>query len=263
MKLSVLSVIPVVSLVLITSSCAPTATATPLPTIALDSGTSGNVQASAEIVPVQEVHLSFVIPGPVKEVTVEEGSTVKAGQILVTLSSPDLEFGVLQAEAEVRAKESDYEYWKLPRREDRTVERRQLAEQEFETAQKSLETAQAELAQTTLVAPFGGTVTSVSVKPGEFVRPGQVVIVLAKLDNLQVETTDLSELNVASVRIGQTANVHVEALDGEFPGVVTAISPISNTIGGDVVFKVTIQLNEQPKELFWGMSADVEIQTEQ
>ena len=86
---------------------------------------------------------------------------------------------------------------------------------------------------------------------------------LAKLDNLQVETTDLSELNVASVKIGQAATVHIEALGKEIPGVVTAISPISDTIGGDVVFKVTIQLNEQPKELLWGMSADVEIQTEQ
>jgi multidrug efflux pump subunit AcrA (membrane-fusion protein) len=68
---------------------------------------------------------------------------------------------------------------------------------------------------------------------------------------------------VAEVRIGQPATVYVEALDEEFPGVVTAISPISDTIGGDVVFKVTIQLSEQPKELLWGMSADVEIKTEQ
>lgn len=257
--------IPVVSLVLIISSCAPAATTTPVPTTVLDSGNSkvGNVQASAEVVPAQEVNLSFVIPGPVKEVAVEEGNTVEAGQILITLSSPDLEYGVLQAEATVRAKEFDYEYWKLPRRENRTIERRQLAEQELETARKSLETAQAELTQATLVAPFGGTVTSVSVKPGEFVQPGQVVVVLAKLDSLQVETTDLSELDVATVRIGQSATVYIEALDEEFSGVVAAISPISNTIGGDVVFKVTIQLNEQPKELLWGMSADVEIQTEQ
>jgi hypothetical protein len=44
---------------------------------------------------------------------------------------------------------------------------------------------------------------------------------------------------------------------------VTAISPISDTLGGDVVFKVTIKLNEQPADLLWGMTADVEIQTEQ
>jgi RND family efflux transporter MFP subunit len=254
------------ALVLAMAGCAPAATATPIPTIALDSGTSEvrNVQASAEVVPAQETRLSFIIPGPIKDVTVEEGSTVEAGQILASLSAPDLEYGVLQAEAAVRVAEFDYEYWKLPRRAgNQIIERGPVAAQELEVSRKTLDTAHAELSQTELLAPFAATVVSVSVKPGEFVGPGQVVLVLAKLDSLQVETTDLSELNVAAVRIGQPATVYVEALDEEFPGIVTAISPISATIGGDVVFKVTIQFNEKPKELLWGMSADVEIQTEQ
>lgn len=256
----------VMALVLGMAGCAPTATATPIPTIALDSGTSKvrNVQASAEVVPAQETRLSFVISGPIKEVTVKKGSRVEAGQILAALSSPDLEYGVLQAEDAVRKAEFDYEYWKLPRRVgNRVVERGPVAAQELEVFRKTLDTARTELSQTELVAPYSATVVSVEVQPGEFVQPGQVVVVLAKLDNLQVETTDLSELNVAAVNIGQPASVYVEALDKEFQGVVTAISPISDTIGGDVVFKVTLQLEEQPLDLLWGMSADVEIQTEQ
>jgi RND family efflux transporter MFP subunit len=256
----------VLALVLAMAGCAPAATATPVPTIVLDSGTSEirNVQASAEVVPAKETRLSFVVPGPIKDVTVVEGSTVEAGQILATLSAPDLEYGVLQAEAAVRMAEFDYEYWKLPRRKgNQIVERGPVAAQELEVSRKTLDTAHAQLTQTELVAPFAATVVSIEAQPGEFVQPGQAVVMLAKLDKLQVETTDLSELNVAEIRIGQSATVYVEALDEEFPGVVTAISPISNTIGGDVVFKVTIQLSEQPKELLWGMSADVEIQTEQ
>jgi RND family efflux transporter MFP subunit len=254
------------TLVLAMAGCTHAATATPIPIIALDSGSpkARNVQASAEVVPAQETRLSFVIPGPIKEINVEEGSVVEAGQILATLSSPDLEYGLLQAKDAVNKAEFDYQYWKLPRRKgNQIIDRGQVAAQELETARKSLDTAYAELSQTELVAPFAATVVSVSVKPGEFVQAGQVVVVLARLDNLHVETTDLSELNVASVKIGQAANVHIEALGKEIPGVVTAISPISDKIGGDVVFKVTIELNEQPKELLWGMSADVEIQTEQ
>ena len=254
------------ALVLAMAGCTHAATATPIPIIALDSGSpkARNVQASAEVVPAQETRLSFVIPGPIKEVNVAEGSVVEAGQILATLSSPELEYGILQAKEAVNKAEFDYQYWKLPRRQgNRIIERGPVAAQELETTRRSLDTAYAELSQTELVAPFAATVVSVSVKPGEFVQAGQVVLVLAGLDNLQVETTDLSELGVASVKIGHAATVHIEALDKEIPGVVTAISPISNTVGGDVVFKVTIQLNEQPKELLWGMSADVEIQTEQ
>jgi len=211
----------------------------------------------------QEARLSFAISGPIKEVSVEEGSKVEAGQILATLSSPDLEYGVLQAEDAVRKAEYDYEYWKLPRRVGyQVVERGPVAAQDLEVTRKTLETAHAALSQTDLFAPFAATVVSVETKPGEYVRPGQVVIVLARLDNLEIKTTDLSELNVSAVKLGQSATIYVEALDKEFLGKVTAISPISNTLGGDVVYTVTIKLNEQPADLLWGMSAEVEIQTE-
>lgn len=258
-----LAVLAVVSIVLVIAGCAPAATATPLPPVTLDVSPSKvtSVQASAEIVPVQQASLSFLISGPVKEVNVTEGDTVVAGQILATLSSPDLEYALLQAEAALRSAEFDYAYWKFPRT-NRPPERRELAEQQLITVQKSLETARAELAQTELAAPFVATVVSVEVQPGEFVNPGQVVLVLAKLDELQVETTDLSELNVTAVETGQPASVFVEALGQDLPGEVIAISPISETIGGDVVFKVTIKLDEQPEALLWGMSADVEISVE-
>jgi hypothetical protein len=34
-------------------------------------------------------------------------------------------------------------------------------------------------------------------------------------------------------------------------------------VGGDVVFKVTIDLDEKPQGLLWGMSTDVNIETGQ
>ncbi len=253
----------VVSIAILIAGCAPETTATPIPTLNLDTGPSQvvSVEASAEVVPAQETRLGFVIAGPIETVNVAEGDRVEAGQILATVNSPELEYGVLQAEAAVRSAELDYAYWKLPRT-NRPPERRELAEQELITVQRSLDTARAEFTQATLAAPFGATVVSVEVKPGEYVNPGQTIIRLAKLDQLQVKTTDLSELNVAAVEIGQPATVYVEALDREFSGTVIAISPISDTIGGDVVFNVTVQLDEQPDDLLWGMSADVEINVE-
>jgi multidrug resistance efflux pump len=78
---------------------------------------------------------------------------------------------------------------------------------------------------------------------------------------MQIKTTDLSEKDVPAVQIGQTVNIYVEALDVTITGKVVQISPISETVGGDVVFPVTIELDEQPANLLWGMSAEVEIQT--
>ena len=225
------------------------------------------------VVPAQESRLSFVISGLVKDVTVKEGDTVEAGQALVQLDTTEMEYDIVAAKAALTSAEIDAQIQRQPRKkfnldtfkftyESAPPEKLQAADSKVNQMQSALEAAQASLAQGTLVAPFAGTVTTVNVQAGEYVNPGQVIITLAKLDELQIETTDLSELNIATVKVGQPAMVFVEALNNNFQGKVTAISPISNKIGGDVVFKVTIKLNEQPKALLWGMSADVEINTQ-
>lgn len=64
---------------------------------------------------------------------------------------------------------------------------------------------------------------------------------------------------MTQVQIGQPAAVFIEALGGDFTGTVVDVARISSEIGGDVVYTVTVELDEQPAGLLWGMSADVEI----
>jgi RND family efflux transporter MFP subunit len=266
----------VAAFVLVLASCIPSSSATPIPTVSLDAvgaSASGQVKASAEVVPAQESHLSFVIPGMVKEVNITEGDQIQAGQALVQLDTSELEYDVVSAEAALIVAKVDAETQKQREKKfnfqtfkfvhvSPPAEKIQQAESRVKQSQFAVEVAKASLAQGTLLAPFGGTVVQVDTAPGEYVQPGQVVIDIANLDNLQIETTDLSELDIATVKIGQPASIYVEALNEEFSGVVTAISPISDTLGGDVVFKVTIKLDEQPQGLLWGMSADVTINVE-
>jgi len=131
----------------------------------------------------------------------------------------------------------------------------------MEQAKAKLETAKVTLAQTSLVAPFDATVVDVNIQAGEFAQAGQVVITLGDIAHMQIETTDLSEQDVPAVQPGQGVNVFIEALDAQIAGKVMRISPISDTVGGDVVYPVTIELEKQPEGLLWGMSAEVEIQT--
>ena len=102
---------------------------------------------------------------------------------------------------------------------------------------------------------------SINVIPGELVQVDQAILTLATLNDLQIETTDLSERDIARVKTGQNVNVYIEALDVTITGKVIRISPISKTVGGDVVYPVTIKLDEQPEGLLWGMTAEVEIKT--
>ncbi len=104
---------------------------------------------------------------------------------------------------------------------------------------------------------------TINVVPGQLVQPGQVAVVIGDLNHLQIETTDLSEREIAYVKIGQTATVHIKALNQDFSGKVIAIAPKATKYNGDWVFKVTIVLDQQPPSLIWGMSADVQIQTQE
>ena len=143
-----------------------------------------------------------------------------------------------------------------------TPEQLAIAQAAVAQAEAALELARATLNQATLTAPFSGTVADVQVNPGQIVMPGQVVLTVADLSHLQVETTDLSERDVTEVQVGQEATVYVEALNVDVPGRVARISPLASTVGGDVVYTVIIALEERPEGLRLGMSVEVEIATE-
>jgi RND family efflux transporter MFP subunit len=262
------------SLALLLSACTAMRGSTPtaIPTISLDgngspSNTSSNnspddantVSATAFVVPARTADLSFANVGRVKTVNVKVGDKVKAGQPLVELDTTLLEAKVKEAEANLAVAQVQVDYLKRIGTDEVHLE---SAQAEADRAQALLDSANTTLAtQSTLVAPFDGTIVSVDISPAETVVPGGVIVTLGDLSRFQVETKDLSERDVPRVQIGQIAHVFIEPLNQEFPGKVVDISRISSTVGGDVVFKVTIDLDQQPQGLLWGMSADAKIET--
>ena len=70
---------------------------------------------------------------------------------------------------------------------------------------------------------------------------------------------DLSERDISRVQLGAPAEVVVEALAESFPAKVLSISPLANTLGGDVVYEVTLVFDENPTGLLGGMTAEVAI----
>ena len=230
----------------------------------------GTVVASAVAVPAQVTHLGFLISGIVKDVNVKGGDTVQAGDALVVLNIPELEYNVVAAQEALRSAEKNAELQRYKRvrviRNGRKFwdivppEVRQIADAQAASAQALLDIAQANLAQATLLAPAGATVASVDILPGEYVSQNQALVTLAALDALQLETTDLSERDITRVKVGAPVDISIQALNESFRGKVIRISPMASTVGGDVVFKVTIGFDQQPEGLRWGMSAEVAIE---
>ena len=256
-------IIPIL-LILTLTACSGATTPTPLPTVALDttspSGSNPDaITASAEILPVRTAQLAFPAAGRVKSVDVKAGDKITAGQTLITLDTALLLARVREAEANLSIAQIQLDYLDRVGTDERNMD---AAKADVERAQALVDSAKATLAnQSALVAPFDGTIISVDVEAGETVVPGRVLILVADLSTYQIKTTDLSEIDVTRVQVGQTVSVSIEALGETFTGKVTSIALISSTLGGDVVFTVTIDFDTQPAGLLWGMSADVEIET--
>jgi multidrug efflux pump subunit AcrA (membrane-fusion protein) len=138
----------------------------------------------------------------------------------------------------------------------------EVAQARLENANAQLSAAEAALNDLELVAPFDGTIGNLDIHTGEWVSPGQPVILMADLSHLQVETTDLNEIDVAQIKIGDTAIVSFDALpDVVVNGTVTRIAP-KDAEGSGVNYPVVIELDEVPEGIRWGMTAFVDIELE-
>jgi HlyD family secretion protein len=128
------------------------------------------------------------------------------------------------------------------------------------SADVSLRQAQLALEKATLLSPISGSVAELNIKVGEVPGGGAAALVVADLSNWQIETEDLTELNVVSVREGDQVTITFDAIDDlELPGTVTRIEPLGQTRQGDIVYKIIITPNSWDERLRWNMTASVQI----
>jgi HlyD family secretion protein len=172
----------------------------------------------------------------------------------VKVTGPPLE--ITAAEAEVRANQAQLDLVKAGAR----VETISAAKAEVAAAQATLDQAKVTLANTELRAPFSGTVVGLKMDKGEFVSPGTPVVRVADTSVWQVETEDLTEINVVKVREGAKASVTFDALpDLNIIGKVVDINPLGESKSGDITYTVTIDPERQDSRLRWNMTATVTI----
>jgi len=169
------------------------------------------VKLPGEFQPYLAVPIYAKLPGFVKRMAVDRGSTVKQGQVLVTLEAPEMQAQIVEAQskaqalglqraeadAKLAAAQSTYDRLKAASATPGVV-----AENDVVVAQKNAEAAQAlvrsyddsiKAAQAqvqsvrdleqylTLKAPFDGIITERNVHPGALVGPGTGMTPLLRL----------------------------------------------------------------------------------
>lgn len=136
----------------------------------------------------------------------------------------------------------------------------EVAEAELAQAEVGLKAAERLLEQAVLVAPFDGTVTAIYVDGMQVVTSGQPIVQMSALDDLRVQTIDLTEQDVARISPGAPATVTFDALpDVEVTGEVLSIAARATSDTNGVMYRTVILLDEIPAQLRWGMTSFVNI----
>lgn len=199
--------------------------------------------------PFRKVEITSKVAGQVQEVLVDVGARVKAGDVLVRLDPRDTTQSLRRSQAEHRVNRVmldqaqrllgfKQEAHRLGVLSDLELAASQGEVQRLDAQNAVYAAASSQLQDqvecTRLRAPIDGLVLARHVEPGEMVTPGvaamvdgKPLLVVAQVDRLLVRT-ELNQLDVALLSVGQKVEVRVDALPGAvFPGEVFRIAAMA------------------------------------
>ena len=159
------------------------------------------------------VDISFKYGGTLQTLNVKEGSTVRKGQVLARVSSPQMESTQRSAQATLEQAQDAYDRLKKVHDNGSLPEikwREMVAN--LEKAQAALDLANAMLADNTVTAPFDGTVTNLSAVKGESITPLKPIMRIISTEGLVVKIS-VPENEISKVQIGDEAQILIPALD--------------------------------------------------
>jgi HlyD family secretion protein len=138
------------------------------------------------------------------------------------------------------------------------------AQQSVDLAQESLDEAQRQLDEASIIAPFDGVIAAVMAEEGDIIpspsMAPKTIIHMINPDYLEL-VIEVDEIDIPQVSLGEKAVISVDALpDASFQGLVTAVYPLPQEVGGVVLYNVKIGLDVPDNSgIRVGMSASADI----
>ncbi|MEW6068148.1 MAG: efflux RND transporter periplasmic adaptor subunit [Nitrospirota bacterium] len=199
------------------------------------------IEAVGSLNPYDEVIVSAEIDGILKNVNVDEGTTVSKGTILATINDTDYRLEVKRAEASLKQAEATLSNTKLEYQRKEALYKEQLitqqqfddvsarlsiAEAEIESAKANLSIAEERLRKTEICSPIAGVINERKISAGDYVKNGGSLFVIVQNNPIKLNFA-VTERDVGRVKKGQDIILSVDALPGrEFKGNVSIIYPV-------------------------------------
>jgi len=218
------------------------------------------LNASGYVVAQRKAAVASKATGRLEWLGVEEGSRVRTNEIIARLENRDVlaasdqaVAGVSSAKADLADAEQNFSRMKELREKgyvaqselDAAYTRLKRTQAAVIGAEAALRSAQVAVEYTLIRAPFDAVVLTKNADVGDIVTPlgaaanaKASVVTIADMASLQVEV-DVSESNLARVKMGQPCEIQLDALpDSRFPGAVHMIVPTADRSKASVMVKV-------------------------
>jgi multidrug efflux system membrane fusion protein len=211
----------------------------------------------------QEAKLSFKIGGVIQKIYVQEGETIRKGQILASLNLTEINLQVAQAEEGLQKAQRDYDrVQKLFKDSVATLEQSQNVATALNIARQNVEIAKYNQNYATIVASTDGVVLRKLMNEGEIVGVGSPLLFVNAVGNADwVLKIGVSDRDWAVATIGNVAEIYLDAYPNTvFEGKIKMLSQGADAMTGS--YQLEIAINPQDKKLATGMFGKAIIQTE-
>ena len=219
---------------------------------------SASYSGTAALVADHEAQVTAKTSGVLKKLYVEEGMTVKAGQLLAELDDADALAKAKQAEAQMHKAEATFAHAQA------AIPKHLIPEYEYEqdkfdlAAQRAAyEATKIQLSYTRIVAPVDGVIAQRDIKIGNLVQANQNLFRIVGMNPLQA-VLNVPERQLGILKAGQAVQLEADALPGKkFAGSILRIAPVVDPASG--TFRVTCQFHDASAVLRPGMFARIDI----
>ena len=194
------------------------------------------------------------VPGELQGLTVREGDTVQAGQVIARVESTEYADRVRQAQQQADAAKAQVE---IAQRQvdnnaalvrqgfisktaaDNSLASLNTAQANHRAAQAGIDVLRKSLADTVLRAPISGQVSQRLAQPGERVAPEARIVEIVDLSRLELEAS-ISPADSVAVRVGQQALLRIEGVAQPVAATVARINPSAQAGSRSVLIYLTV-----------------------
>jgi membrane fusion protein, multidrug efflux system len=187
---------------------------------------SDKIFASGSFVPNEQVDLRSEASGIIKSLFINEGTSVKQGQLIAKIKDDDIRAQIKKLEFE------DQLATQIEARQKKLLDINAISKEEYDIAVNKINTLGADkealmvrLRQTEVRAPFSGRIGFKNISVGAYVTPSITIASLVQISPIKIDF-DIPEKYNTRLSVGKTVMISTEDNNAQQSAKVIAINPV-------------------------------------